>query len=418
MPKKAQGRNITWLDNVKGTGRLERYPLDGCRNLYVQVSPDGESKTWLFRCRVGTGGPEATITIGDYRDHAWTKDNAQSEANRLRDSCKKGIDPRRTTPIGAVVMAPKVVTLAEVWKDYLRLYVSGKSESYAKYQRYAWTKYVESKLGAMSLVDIDIPVIERFLDDVVGLKGRAIPTTQNRVHSLLSKLFTWAMRRYPKEIPIHPVKGREKHQEPVRERRMMEDEVVLFAKGYAHSTNPVKYSLLFSLLTGCRVGVTMNLDQHWITSDHLAIPEGVQGVKKCQFVITPPEAKELLQKMPLTGVTYHSLRHCFNNICKNSGIDIVIKRGGKKLSLSPHSLRKTFSSIGGDMKESDDMVDALLSHRGGKGKVNEAYLRRSIPPMVPVAARIASRIIGLMNGSIEPQSWVNDPEADLGIVHE
>jgi hypothetical protein len=108
MPKKARGRNITWLDNVKGTGRLERYSLEGCRNLYVQVSPDGEWKTWLFRCRIGTRGPEATITIGDYRDHAWIRDNAESEANRLRNLCKKGIDPRRAAPVGAVIAAPKV----------------------------------------------------------------------------------------------------------------------------------------------------------------------------------------------------------------------------------------------------------------------------------------------------------------------
>jgi len=315
------------------------------------------------------------------------------------------------TPVEPALPVVKVVTVGQVWGEYYRIYVDppqvigavrqGKAESYARMQLYYWTKYIAPQLADVPLAAMDTAAIERFLDGVTGLKGRPIPTTVNRIQSLLSKMFTWAKRRYPKEIPSHPVLGREKNVEETRKRRLTEDEVKLWAKGWLHSDNPDKYALLFSLLTGCRVGVVMGFQPSWITPTHLAIPERVQGVKNCRFVIVQSVAQPLMAKIP-SGLTYSRLSGCFINICENSGIFLKIMVDDKPQTISPHSLRKTFRSIAGDIGESDDLVEALISHKNGRGKVTEAYLIRSLPPLVPVAERISQYIINLLG--IDPAS--------------
>jgi integrase len=149
----------------------------------------------------------------------------------------------------------------------------------------------------------------------------------------------------------------------------------------------------------------MNFQPNWITPNYLDIPENTPDVKGCRFVITPQVAKELIPLFPTTPVTYDSLRNCFNNICENGAVKVAIMEDGKKQTLSPHSLRKTFRSIGADLGESDDILEAVISHKNGRGKVTEAYLRRSIPSMVPVATRVADYLQGVMTGAIEPNSW-------------
>jgi hypothetical protein len=123
---------------------------------------------------------------------------------------------------------------------------------------------------------------------------------------------------------------------------------------------------------------------------HLAIPDKASGLKRCRFIVTPPVAAVLVDKIEV-GLTKNQLRHCLDNICKNAGI----------VGVTPHTLRKTFASVGGDLGEQDDMVNALLGHSGGR--ITDTYVMRSIHALSPVAARIADHIAALLgHGDTKP----------------
>jgi integrase len=367
------------MQNLESTpaipGRLQRIPIPGCRGLVYQLTGTGIA-SWVLKTRLGKDGSHISLTIG--RVSEVRRADAEEEAHRLLALCRKGVDPRK-------IEAPKspeiriAPSLDTAWAEYERVYLPLKSARYAAYQTWAYQKYIQPELGGMALDTIGTSKVDTFLESL-----DRIPTTANRVHALLSKHFNWASRRYTCVLS-NPVMGREKHRETGRERRLSVSELQAFGQAWRLSNNPLRYAVLFLLLTGSRAGVITNFDPAWQRDNYLDIPAGTPGLKGCRYVVTPFISRTLLYRIQRT--TLPALYHCLISMCENANI--------KDFTL--HDLRRSFASFGADLGESDYLVDGILSHSRGRGRVTEIYMRRSIPALLDVSERVSLHIWGIVS---------------------
>jgi hypothetical protein len=128
----------------------------------------------------------------------------------------------------------------------------------------------------------------------------------------------------------------------------------------------------------------------WVEGQVVIIPKGVEGVKKARAIVMPKSAASLLPRMTLP-LTTSGLRHALDDIVSHAGITTS--------GISPHTLRKTWSSFGADIGEPEAVIDALQNHKGSA--IKQAYIRRSSEAMLPTAERIAVHLLDLMG--IDPR---------------
>jgi integrase len=211
-------------------------------------------------------------------------------------------------------------------------------------------------------------------------------TTANRLRAQLSKLYNWAAGKWPGKVqvvnwtkavgkaPVFPV-----------ERVLTKKELAALGKGFLKSQTKHRFAILWLLLTGSRAGVLLVWNPSWVEGQFVIIPQGVEGVKKARAIVMPESAASILSKLtfPLTSA---ALRHALDDITSHAGITA----GG----ISPHTLRKSWSSLGADLGEPEPVIDALQNHKGSA--IKQAYIRRSLESMLPTAEKIATHLLEVM----------------------
>lgn len=397
---KANEKTILALVPVPGK-RLQRYPIDGCPSLYIQITgkPEAPIRSWLFKYRDASGKPQC-YTIGRYpRINSIA---AKREVEKLRRQLSDGetlVAPRKAKQAEKLIQdAEKLVKPPAPPEEPTQLvFKTVAEEFFAKYclkknkpstqgnNRWMLDRHVLPALGAVKIVELDSFKVIAFLDALVDR-----PVLMNRARALLSKVFNWAGLRFP-DISGNHTKGFERHTETARERRMTEEEIRHLGELYRETMEPLQTAAIFLLLTGAREGVVLNMvkDHQFPEEGLLRFPLGMDGLKGCRRVYLSRTAKSLLGKFP-HPVLKRSLWRSWTKLREKAGIGQANPEG----AVSLHDLRRTFGSVGVDLGHDEAVVDALLGH--SRGKMKDTYLRRSDPVLAQVAEEIGEHIARLL----------------------
>jgi len=365
------------LEKMKGDGKLHLIQWPPVPGLYYQITGGGH-QSWVVR---GTLKGKAILrTLGPFAGYKLAL--VEEDGRKAVAQIKLGIDPA-AAPIPEPVKAP--LTLNTLWADYDRIEGPKLTVPYRKKKGRDYQRNLEPVWGELEVSTIDSGMANRLLDTLT-------PSVANKIIDLISSM--WALGRlyYPQENLSNPTEGRKRSKLKPRERFISATEAPLLGKAWLASRSEHKFMLLWLLLTGSRCGVCAGYKPVWLTApDRMEFPENEPGLKKARFIVIPTVAQSLVGKFVPTLET-RMCKVC-HAMAKQAGIP----------AFTPHDLRRSFATFGVDLGESDDQINSLLNHP--RGKVTQAYLKRNIPPLVPVAERIANHIIGLLGLEGDPASW-------------
>lgn len=372
------------LGKLRTPEKPEAHALSGRLGIYLRLYPSGDHQWYwrgIFRNRA------IWVWIGPRLSSRWTLKALQDEAIRLRQLADQGIDPngQRSAP------EPENLTptLNEAWETFKAEYVIPlRSSAYLEGMEKVWQLHVQPRFGSMRINAVTTATAMEIVRPLILDKKL---TTANRLRAQLSKLYNWSAGRWPGLVEaVNWTKAVVKAEVHVDERILTKKELAALGKGFRKSRSKHKLAILWILLTGSRSGVLKVWDPSWVDGQVVVIPRGVEGVKKARAIVMPKAAASLIPLMTLP-VTTAGLRHALDDVVDHSGI----RTGG----ISPHTLRKTWSSIGADIGEPEAVIDALQNHKGSA--IKQAYIRRSFEAMLPTSERIAEHLLQVMKLDVD-----------------
>ncbi|BDU76424.1 tyrosine-type recombinase/integrase [Mesoterricola sediminis] len=306
---RANEKNILALVPVPDK-KVQRYPIDGCPSLYIQVTgkPEAPIRSWLFKYRDASGKPQC-YTIGRYP--SVNSIAAKSEVERLRRRLSDGealVAPRKARQAEKLIKEAEKLVQAPAPPEEPKhpLFRSMAEDFYSKYclvknkpstqRNNGWMldRHVLPALGAVKIAELNSFKVIAFLDTLADR-----PVLMNRVKSLLSKMFNWAGLRFP-EVSGNHTKGFERHTEMARERRLTEEEIRTLGKFFREKKEPLQTAAIFLLLTGAREGVVLHMTkEHQFPEEGLLrFPAGMAGLKGCRRVYLSTTAKAIIGRHP------------------------------------------------------------------------------------------------------------------------
>jgi integrase len=353
---------------MKGDGKLHLIQWPPVPGLYYQITPSGY-QSWVVR---GTlHGKQVLRTLGPFAGYKLAQ--VEEDGRKALALIKSGIDP-------SAVQAPEPVKpplrLKTLWADYDRIEGPKKSAPYRKKQGQDYFRCLDPVWGELDVTTIDSGMANRLLDTYT-------PSVSNKLMDMISSMWALGKLYYPQENLSNPTAGRKRYKMKKGERFITNAEAPLLGKAWKESKSEHKFILLWLLLTGSRCGVCTEYKPEWLVGpDRMIFPEDEPGLKKARFVVIPTAAQPLVAKfIPTQEKRLCKLCH---TLAKQAGIP----------AFTPHDLRRSFGTFGVDLGEPDDQIESLLNHT--RCKVTEAYLKRNIDPLIPVAERISAHIISLL----------------------
>lgn len=421
----------TWLRTVRP--RKARYAVTTeLRGLMVRVHPSG-ALSFVFRykkgIKVGEDGKERpdqrVIVLGDYgkRGDGLTLEDAHDFQRKAQRWLAQGLDPKderdketaeRETGRRERAEAGTVADLveqfvhrklrAERWDagggkwvrdsranikarkrpDAAAALLGYSDATAAARKRRTKRKPVEtliSELGHFKARDIKRKQLIDLLD---GIVERGAPVTANRVHALLSQLFTWAAAK--DLIPASPMAGVERPggEERPRQRVLTADEIKAFWTKLpaADMAEPTRLALKLLLVTAQRRGELTfakwsHFDlggQQWtIPVELLKTSHARRAEPEPHAVPLSPLAVELLGELhKLTGEGSHVLPARADKRNDRSYSERVLSRAVRENAkhfgiahFTPHDLRRTAASFMTKIGVPSLHVEKVLNHSTG-----------------------------------------------------
>jgi integrase len=248
------------------------------RGLNLRIYPNGR-KAWEFRFRFGD--EQSTLDLGDYGAGAGerTLADARSEAQRLRDLLRVGVDPREARR-GEFASTGGPLT-SEVVEQWYRLTIAGKFRR-PKQVRVLLDRHVLPQIGAQPMPELkrgDLFMLVAGIMDGSGNHGRAAPRVAGQTLQYLKRIFAYAVSAGILETnPAEGIKGKDIGlvRKP-RDRNLSFAELSTFARwlwsAACFASLVVRALLQILLLTGCRTGEA--LGAKW---DHVDLRAGIWTV--------------------------------------------------------------------------------------------------------------------------------------------
>jgi integrase len=370
-------------------------------------------------------GRQRWHTIGRHGS-PWTPDTARDEAKRLLGDVAGGTDP-------AAIKRSKrqAATVAELCDLYLADAEAGrlltrrqaaKKPSTLSTDRGRIERHIKPLLGALKVAAVTQEDVEQFMHDIAtgksammvkSAKNRGLSRisggkgTASRTVGFLGAVFTYAVRHRMRSD--NPVRGVIKFADGKRERRLSDAEYAALGEALrqADAANIWPASIAaarFLMLTGWRSGEALGL--RWTEVD-LARRTATLG-----------DTKTGRSVRPLSHATCDVIR----GMTRFNDRDIVFPamRGGvlakgfwkqwKKIAafvglppdVTPHTLRHSFASLGGDLGYSEPTIGALIGHKGHT--MTSRYVHAADAVLLAAADAIANRTAQLMgDGPLEAQ---------------
>lgn len=265
---------LTAKQVAKAKSKDKAYRLSDGRGLNLRVYSNGR-KAWEFRFRFG--GKQTTRDLGDYGTGAGLKGlaEARSEAQRLRDCLRAGIDPREPRPDWSTNAAGELTSegpgsspdaagqlTSQVVESWYRRTIAGKFRR-PEQVRALLDRHVLPKLGARPITEHTRGSLFLFVAGIMdgsGNDSRVAPRTAAQVLQYLKRVFAYAVSAGILESnPAEGIKGKEigLGRKP-RTRNLSFAELSTFVRWLWSPecfASPSTRALLQVLtLTGCRTG--------------------------------------------------------------------------------------------------------------------------------------------------------------------
>ncbi|RUD98767.1 DUF4102 domain-containing protein [Pseudomonas aeruginosa] len=368
----------------------------------LRVTPTGKM-AYVVQGRIPGHANSVRLTIGPHG--RWTPDTARDEAKKLLRMMDTGIDPRAV----AKKEAAQRVTLRDVADGYKRDRPL-KDSSKAEIERHVTTTF-EAWLKK-PLKDINREAVTKRFNEIKtkGTTGNGpAPAQANQAFAVLRALFNYAIREYrePDGSPVltdNPVDVLYKKWAPLKPRtsRVPDSKVgavwsfLTKAREQAYNRDTLASIdlVMLLMLTGLRIGECseltwdrVNLEEGWI---HIPDPKNSNPV----WLPLSTQAVQLLktrQRVKGSPFVFSSWGKCGHIRDPRDTMKKVSEVAGTKIT--PHDLRRTFTTIGIANCGIDLTRVELLTNHVPKGVTARHYLETShLQYLKPETQRISDWI--------------------------
>jgi integrase len=282
-------------------------------------------------------------------------------------------------------------------------------EQYAKKNNRSW-EHTRNKLVRPHLLPqwgkLDAKSITRA--DVRALMARIeAPVLANNVLSAASAIFSWAVEQ--EIIAVNPCKGIDKNEEQSRDRVLSDSEIAKFWAAFDSAGLVRSSALKVILLTGQRPGEVSHMRREHVVDGWWTMPGepdhklGWPGTKNGQShrVWLPEVVRDIIADIDggsTTGFMFTTgsrgnpvgkLAEAMRDICAEIGV---------KDKVTPHDLRRTFSTRVTKLGFGRDAMNRVTNHK--EGGIADVYDRHEYEAEnKKVMERVAARIMALVEGT-------------------
>jgi integrase len=323
--------------------------------------------------------------IGDHG--VLTAEQARSIAQQWLLQISQGKDPSLEKKEVRVIP-----TIKELSEQYMREHAPRKKLSSQKEDKRLWEQFILPIFGSMKVTALDRSDIAKFHHSLQHL-----PTTANRVLSLLSKAFNLAELWGYRPNHSNPCLHVKKYKENKRERFLSQGEVsrlmTALDQEEKECANPWHlYAIRLLLLTGCRLNeiLTLKWAEVDLENNCLRLRDSKTGKK---LVYLSSAAIDILNDIPQKvgnpfvicgskeGSHLVNLQHPWQCIRAKVGLEDV----------RIHDLRHTFASIAASNGFSLPIIGALLGHTQAQTTARYAHLIGQ--PLIEASEKIGGKIM-------------------------
>jgi integrase len=347
----------------------KRYPLydAGSKGFGIRVEPTGR-KTFFFEYRFG--GRNRIMTLGKYP--TITLSMARSQAAQAREKVERDVDPGLERSIKKHTDR-NAFTVKELACEYMERHAKPNKKSWEKDQGML-NRDVIPALGSKKAKDISRGNVVALIDKI---RDRKAPAMANRVQSLVSNIFKFAVQRDILDSSPCVYLAKPQGEKP-RERFLSKKEIKQFWEGLMKGgvTLKLRLALQLILVTSQRPGEVasaewneFDLENRWWT-----IPTTKTKNKKEHRVPLSYMALELLKEIKdnwgdskylfparlSTWQTKHTARASLSDTIRNNWNSFNIEE-----HFRPHDLRRTAASQMTSIDIPRLTVSKILNHAEG-----------------------------------------------------
>lgn len=211
-----QSITIRTLDAAKPLPDRDVYIWDsGLRGFGIRVTPKGV-KSYVLQYRVN-GGPSRRKTIGIHGS-PWTTQTARREAERLLMVVRQGVDP--VEEAREAKRREKVLNFSAYCDQFVELYLQSHwTGTWPEAMRVIESVF-KKRWGKKPLTALKRADMVKLMDDYADRPGM-----RKHIHSILRKLFNWAVDR--EDIPVSPLSGMKAPKACASRRRVLGQEELI-----------------------------------------------------------------------------------------------------------------------------------------------------------------------------------------------
>ena len=260
-------------------------------------------------------------------------------------------------------------TVNELWTEYWKRHGSLKKSG--DNDKWYWEQRARAKIGHMKLSHVTYSIVS---DLLAGLA--TTPVNANRVRSLLSKMFNFAIA--PLEwTDRNPVKGTSRNKEKKRRRKASREEIQtlidLLRRELAGQQQGAAAFLWLLMMTGARKGEIAAAKWSEIQGDRILLDEHkTDDGGYARIIYLPRAAREVLDMLPRTSGTITGLQSpqkLWDRLRKEAGCP----------DLTMHDLRRTFASVAlSTGKLTLEQVMQMLGHTSAQTTKVYAWLMEDV----------------------------------------
>jgi integrase len=385
-------------------GREGLYQIDKNPGLHLHVLPSGKS-SWRLRYRPTKGANQRWFTLGDAR----TVDlgAAISKARELMSGVQvNGVDPHAERSKPAAQVANSFATLFADWL-----------EQHAKKRMKTWDQcadlhriYLASQLDHRPVSEITRVEISNVLDKI----AETAPRRADLATDLLSSMWNWAIDSGRAEV--NPAaRQRPRHDSKPRTRVLTDEELrlVWLALDARERGHQMARAIKLLMLTGARVNEVIGAEKREIVGDIWTKPAIRMKNDDLHTVPLVATTKALFAECAATspnGAIFSgrtgSGRETFDPKACSRATREIMKIAGVKASA--HDFRRTLATRLSEMGTPDDIIERLLSHRGGRKTVTGMHYNHNekLPEKRKALELWERRVLAIVSGQpIPPERW-------------